>query len=213
MFRSTLSQNAQAALALLGRSNCLPAKTYLAGGSALALHYGYRISVDFDFFTPTAFKGKKVMESLQSIGMFVFQEAAEKNTLLGLFNSVKFSLFLYEYPVLFTPLLFDGISVLDPRDIAAMKIAAVMDRGTKKDFIDLFFLIKKEVPLEAMFKYYDKKYKSFANNLYSIITSLSYFDDAEKTDMPKMIAKISWDEVKKFFQEETIRLAKKYLYD
>ncbi len=211
MFTGTLSQNAQDALALLGNAKCLPAKTYLAGGSALALHYGHRISVDFDFFTPTAFKGEIIMKSLQSIGTFVFQEAAEKNTLLGLFNRVKFSLFFYNYPVLFNPVLFQGISILDPRDIAAMKIAAVMDRGTKKDFIDLLFLTKKGITLEDAFQYYDRKYKALANNLYSIITSLSYFEDADNSDMPEMIEKISWNEVKKFFQKEVIRLSHTYL--
>lgn len=211
MFTGTLSQNAQAALALLGKDQCLPIKTYLAGGSALALHYGHRISIDFDFFTPTEFKGEVIMKSLQSIGTFVFQEAAEKNTLLGLFNKVKFSLFLYNYPVLFNPALFQGISILDPRDIAAMKIAAIMDRGTKKDFIDLFFLIKKGITLEEMLRYYDRKYKALANNLYSIITSISYFEDADNSDMPEMIAKITWDEIKEFFQKEVVRLAHIYL--
>ena len=211
MHTGTLSQSAQDALALLGKSQCLPSKTYLAGGSALALHYGHRISVDFDFFTPTIFKGKTIMKLLQSIGNFEFQEAAEKNTLLGMFNKVKFSLFLYDYPVIFKPTIFKGIAVLNPKDIAAMKIAAVMDRGTKKDFIDLYFLNKNKIAFEFMFKFYDKKYKMFANNLYSIITSLSYFDDAEKTTIPEMIEKLSWEEVKEFFKNEVVRLAHKYL--
>lgn len=211
MHTGTLSQNAQNALALLGKAKCLPANTYLAGGSALALHYGHRISADFDFFTPTEFKGKAIMKSLQSIGSFNFQEAAEKNTLLGLFNQVKFSLFLYEYPILFPPASFQGIAILDSRDIAAMKIAAVMDRGTKKDFIDLLFLTKKRISLEDAFQYYDRKYKVLANNLYSIITSLSYFEDAEKSDMPKMIKQITWKEVKEFFKKEVVRLANKYI--
>lgn len=211
MFTGTLSKDAQHALALLGQAKYLPLKTYLAGGSALALHYGHRISVDFDFFTPTEFKSEAIMRLLQSIGSFQFKEAAEKNTLLGLFNNVKFSLFLYTYPVLFKLIEFEGVSILDPRDIAAMKIAAVMDRGTKKDFIDLFFLVKKGIALEEMFRYYDRKYQALANNLYSIMTSLSYFEDAEDSDMPEMIQKTHWIEIKQFFKKETIRLTKKYI--
>lgn len=211
MFTAVLSKSAKNALALLGKNKVLPKKTYLAGGSALALHFGHRISVDFDFFTPSSFKGKDIVKKLNKFGIFVFQEAAEKNTLLGLFEKVKFSLFLYEYPLVFKPVNFLGITVADPKDIAAMKLAAIMDRGTKKDFIDVYFLIKKGVSIENAFEYYDKKYGMLANNLYSLLKGFAYFDDAENLEMPEMIDKISWDEVKKFFRKEVVRLAEKYI--
>ena len=211
MFTNTLSRNAQNALALLGENNILPPDTYLAGGSCLALQYGHRISVDFDFFTPHSFVGKKIIEKLKRIGIFILQETAEKNTLLGLFNSVKFSIFLYEYPLVSDYVLYNKIKLASPQDIAAMKLAAAMDRGTKKDFIDLFFLSKNGIGLDLALKYYDKKYQKLANNIYSIIKSLSYFDDAEKLEMPEMLEKINWEEVKTFFQQETLRLAKKYI--
>jgi hypothetical protein len=92
-----------------------------------------------------------------------------------------------------------------------MKIAAVMDRGYKKDFIDLFFLSQKGIGLEKCFEVYDKKYKALKNNLYSIIISLSYFDDAENSAMPVMLTKISWSGIRKFFEQEAVRLGKKYL--
>ena len=136
MFTRTLSQSAQNALVLLGRNKILPENTYLAGGSSLALQFGHRISVDFDFFTPTRFDGEELRQKLNNIGKFVFQEADEKDTLLGVFNQVKFSIFRYRYPLVFTPLNFLDISLAAPEDIAAMKLAAIMDRGTKKDFID-----------------------------------------------------------------------------
>jgi len=211
MFTNTLSKNAQHALAILGENKILPDKTYLAGGSALALQYGHRISVDFDFFTPSTFVGKQIKKELEKKGEFVFQEANEKNTLLGIFNNVKFSLFRYDYPLIFPPINFLGVLIADPKDIAAMKLAAIMDRGTKKDFIDLFFLIKKGVSIEESFAYYDKKYKVLANNVYSLVTSLSYFLDAEKTDMPEMIEKVDWEKIKDFFRKEVVRIAKKYI--
>ncbi len=211
MFTTVLSKNAKAALALLGKSRILPEKTYLAGGSALALHYGHRISVDFDFFTPFDFKGQETVKKLEKIGKFIFQEAAEKNTLLGLFEDVKFSLFKYDYPLIISSINYLGIEIARPEDIFAMKLAAIMDRGTIKDFIDVYFLIKKGISLEQSFEYYNKKYKNLANNIYSIIKSLSYFDDADLKEMPEMIEKINWEEVKKFFQKETIRLADKYI--
>ncbi|NCN22127.1 nucleotidyl transferase AbiEii/AbiGii toxin family protein [Candidatus Falkowbacteria bacterium] len=175
------------------------------------MQFGHRISVDFDFFTPTQFKSAEIVDRLNKIGKFVFQEAAEKNTLLGLFENVKFSLFLYKYPLIFKPIEYLGVYLADPKDIAAMKLAAIMDRGTKKDFIDLFFLNKNGVSIEQAFGHYDKKYKSLANNIYSLVKSLSYFEDAEKLEMPEMIEKINWEEVKEFFRKEVLKLADKYL--
>lgn len=198
-------------MAVLGKNRIFPKDTYLAGGSALALHFGHRISIDFDFFTQRNFRGKELTEKLKQIGTFEFQEAAEKNILLGLFNQVKFSLFQYDYALLFKPVPYFGTKLAHPKDIAAMKIAAVMDRGTKKDFIDLYFLNKNNISLASAFHYYDKKYKFLANNLYSILKSLTYFEEADSSDMPEMIKKISWDEVKDFLRKETIRLTKKYI--
>lgn len=211
MFTTVLSKTAQTALAVLGKSKLLPEKTYLAGGSALALHFGHRISIDFDFFTPSHFKGKEIVKKIEKIGRFKFQEAQEKDTLLGIFEGVKFSLFRYDYPLVFKPIDFLSISIAHPKDIAAMKLAAIMDRGTKKDFIDIYFFIKKGISIEEAFKYYDKKYKLLANNLYSLIKGLSYFDDAELTDLPEMKTKVDWEVVKKFLQNEVIKLAKKYI--
>lgn len=210
MFTAVLSQNAQNALALLGKSGYLPNKTYLAGGSSLALQYGHRISVDFDFFTPEKFDENAVAELLQKLSTFRITDK-HPNTLSGDFNRVKFSLFQYKYPLVAPAIPFNDINLASPKDIAAMKLAAIMDRGTKKDFIDLYVLWQKGIAVEDAFNYYEKKYKSLSNNLYSLIKSLSYFDDADGLVMPEMIAKISWLEVKKFFKKETIRLAKKYL--
>ncbi|PIY68720.1 hypothetical protein COY90_04440 [Candidatus Roizmanbacteria bacterium CG_4_10_14_0_8_um_filter_39_9] len=211
MFATALSKDAQDALALLGKTRLLPKDTYLAGGSALALHYNHRISIDFDFFTPTHFVGKEIIQELNKVGVFELQETAERDTLLGLFNKVKFSLFLYEYPLILKPVLFLDVPIVSPEDIAAMKLSAVMDRGTKKDFIDLYFLSIKGVSVGKGFEYYETKYKALANNVYSLVKALAYFDDAEKMGMPDMIVKIDWEEIKEFFRKEAVSLAEKYL--
>lgn len=92
-----------------------------------------------------------------------------------------------------------------------MKIATVMDRGLRKDFIDLFFLCQKGINLDKCMQFYDRKYRVLRSNLYNIITSLSYFVDAENSEMPVMLKKANWKEIKKFFEFETVRLGKKYL--
>lgn len=92
-------------------------------------------------------------------------------------------------------------------DIAAMEIDAICSRGTKRDFIDLYFLIKKFTP-DKILKFYDKKYGKLSNNIYHILKSLNYFEDANPQVSPKMLIPVSWEEIKKFFQTEVIALTK-----
>jgi len=210
MFTGTLPENAQKSLAILGASNPLPPKTYLAGGSGLALYLDHRISVDFDFFTSESFDQESLAKDLSKVGKFSVTSISP-DTLLGIFNDTKFSIFRYQYPLVFETSECLGIKVANIKDIGAMKIAAIMGRGTKKDYIDLYFLSKEGTSLDDCLKYYDEKYGALASNIYSIVTSLTYFNEAEGTEMPKMIKDISWEDVKKFFQNESVRLAKKLL--
>lgn len=209
MFTKTLSGSAQDSLAVLGKSGLFKA-AYLAGGSALALHLGHRYSLDFDFFASQSFDAKELVIKLSQLGDFK-KETIQSETILGVFNEIKFSFFYYRYSLIKKPGWFLELSVADPADIAAMKIAAIVDRGTKRDFVDLYFLIKEKYTAEGILNFYNKKYKKLSENIYSILKSLRYFEDAEESEMPRMIKRVSWEEVKRFFEKETVRLGKKYL--
>ena len=102
-----------------------------------------------------------------------------------------------------------GIRIASILDIACMKLDAVSGRGTKRDFIDLYFICQKE-KLAKIFKLFEKKYQKADYNLAFIQKSLVYFIDAEKDEMPKMIKKVSWEEVKRFFEKEVLKLSKEY---
>ena len=208
MFTKTLSSATQVSLALLGKSGLLK-DAYLAGGSALALHLGHRYSLDFDFFTRKHFKAENLINNLKKIGKFE-KITLTQDTLLGTFNSVKFSLFYLEYPLIQKTRPFLNISLASCADIAAMKLAALVDRGTKRDFIDLYFLAKEKYNLKTILNFYNKKYRKLQENIYSILKALKYFEDAEESEIPKMIKKVSWEEVKRFFGKEVLKLSKKY---
>lgn len=211
MFAAVLSDDAQNALALLGTSGVVK-RAYLAGGSALALHYGHRHSEDFDFFTPTPFDPKILEKTLQSMGHFT-ASFAQGISLIGEFDAVKMSYFQYDYPLIAPTMLFSGVALADPVDIAAMKLSAIMDRGTKRDFVDVYELVRHGISFDTMFSAYDQKYRAFEANMFSLMRALQYFDDAETTNMPDMITPLSWGEVKEFFNREVVRLAKKYFED
>ncbi len=210
MFPRTLSEHARKTLALLGEKKILPPGTYLAGGSALALHLGHRRSIDFDFFTNIEFETKEVKNKLKKIGKYD-EEVETPRTMLGKFNGIKFSLFYYPYNLIRETTPFGEILLASKEDIAAMKLVAITDRGTKKDFIDLYFLATECFSIEKMFEFYDEKYQNFESNKLTLLKALQYFEDAEKSEMPEMIKKVDWEKVKRFFREETIRLAKKYI--
>lgn len=206
MFTKALLPDTIRALKLVSKISIVK-KSYLAGGTALALHLGHRYSVDLDFFTNSVFDEKTLLSELKTLPEYK-EDGTGWRTVWGKMSNTKFSLFYYQYPLVKKTVNFEGIQILQKEDIAAMKVHAVEDRGTKRDFIDLYFLAK-EFSMEQMFKFYDQKYKCLKTHKYIIIRSLNYFDEAElEEENPKMIKKVSWDEVKKFFQEQTIKLAK-----
>jgi len=179
----------------------------LAGGTALALQLGHRISYDLDFFTQEEFDEGMLLPEIEKISDFQLERIAWK-TILGKFKDVRFSIFYYKYPLLYPARKFGMINVIDIHDIAAMKIAAIASRGTKRDFVDLYFICKEDVSLVKAIQLYDKKYKNLATTEIHIMKSLVYFDDAEPENVPKMLKRAVWKDIKRYFETEIRKLAK-----
>jgi len=125
-------------------------------------------------------------------------------------GDVKFSLFYYSYPLLKKPVKFKNINLASIDDISAMKIAAISERGTKRDFVDLYFILQK-IQINDVLRFYEQKYKKLASNSVHIRKSLIYFDDAEDENMPKMLKQISWKEVKSFYEQEVKKISQEIL--
>ena len=133
-------------------------------------------------------------------------------TIFGKIYGNDFSFFYYKYPLLYKTHPFIGINVADLKDIAAMKIHAISDRHTKRDFIDLYFILNENiVTLDDVFILYDRKYKVLKQNKFILIKSLAYFDLADEDPMPEMIKPVNWSQVKKYFIEEQRKIAKAFL--
>lgn len=178
---------------------------YLAGGTALSLQIGHRISQDLDFFSAQEFNESMLMQKLSAIGEFQL-EKNERQTIIGILNGTKISFLGYNYPLL-APLKNDGnINIADIIDIACMKIDAISNRGAKRDFIDVYFIIQEFFPLKNILEYFNKKYASLNYNVMHVKKSLVYFEDADNEPMPKMLKMANWDEIKKFFVDEVVKL-------
>jgi len=169
---------------------------YLAGGIALALQLGHRKSIDLDLFSEKDFSTGKLKTVLSRVGKLkVYSE--EERTLNANLNGVKISFLGYKYKMLFPLVKYDrNLKLADTRDIACMKIDAISSRGSKKDFIDLYFLLKK-YSLKKILSLFDKKYQEIEYSQLHILKSLIYFQDAERDPMPLMLKSVNWDEVKR----------------
>jgi len=205
MFEETLTRKAGKNLAILGHSGVLK-DAYLAGGTAAALQLGHRVSLDFDFFTDKEFVPKDFSARLSGLGVFD-EEQADRGTVLGKFEGIKFSLFIYKYRLVFKPSRYLSLDIADIRDIAAMKIDAIATRGAKRDFVDLYFICRAGHKLKKILDVYNRKYEKLASNIVHIQKSLVFFNDAEPEEMPKMLKPCEWEEVKGFFENEVKKIA------
>lgn len=178
---------------------------YLAGGTALSLQIGHRISQDLDFFSAQEFDESMFTQELSVIGRFQMEKNA-RQTIIGILNDTKISFLGYNYPLI-APLKNDSnINIADIIDIACMKIDAISNRGAKRDFIDVYFIIQEFFPLKNILEYFNKKYASLNYNVMHVKKSLVYFEDADNEPMPKMLKMANWDEIKKFFVDEVVKL-------
>jgi len=170
----------------------------LAGGTGLALHMGHRISEDLDFFRADSFNVEKLHECLKKIAEYeTLQE--DSSTLTVIISGVKISFFCIGDPFIFETVSFSFFSIADIRDIALMKLIAISGRGSRKDFVDLYSILRRGYILQDFFKLLPKKYSKGRANAYHILKSLAYFEDAEKEPMPRMLEPFDWNECRNLF--------------
>ena len=176
----------------------------LVGDTSLALQFGHRYSVDLDFFGSLDDTLFTFRECLVGIGhVNVIKET--KSIRIYNIDGVKIDFVDYSrYPWLADAVEEEGLILASPRDIAAMKVNAIEGRGTRKDFVDIYFLLQ-HYSLNEILGFYQEKYPE--HSLFRALMSLSYFDDAEKQMMPKMYAPDSWDEMKAYIIKEVEKIS------
>jgi predicted nucleotidyltransferase component of viral defense system len=165
---------------------------YLVGGTALALQYGHRISVDIDLFTESAFDAVRLRERLTRRYQLI-ESTVEENTLTGLIDGIKCDCMAHQYSMVTGVQDYDGVRLIAVEDIAAMKLNAIANRGSKKDFWDLHEL-SRHFDREQVFSFYEKKYPR--GSRWSVEKSLSYFLDADGEPDPICLKGLNWSQVK-----------------
>lgn len=178
----------------------------LAGGTGLALQMGHRISEDLDLFRPGPFDPTLILEGLARLGPVAVQARSAGALHLRL-EGLRVSFLTAQAPLLFPGTRYRGLTIADPRDIAVMKLVAIGGRGSRKDFIDLYFFLRDGVGLETLFSLLRRRFTGIDYNAYHLLKSLVYFDDAETEPMPRMLKPVSWAEIRAAIVAEVRRLA------
>ena len=171
---------------------------YLAGGTALAMVYGHRKSVDLDWFTRQAISDPLVLaQRLRDFGLAFETGQTAPGTLYGQIHGVRLSFIEFRYPLLQPVQVWQemGTPLASLDDLACMKLSAVAQRGARKDFYDLHALLTHHRPLKELLGLYQHKFS--VQDLTPVIYGLAYFDDAEQEPEPVLLVNISWRQIKK----------------
>lgn len=182
---------------------------YLAGGSATALQLGHRISRDLDFFTPESFSILELLENLSKIQKPQVRQE-EPGTLTVIMGDIPMSFFEYKAKLLKSPISFESVRIASLLDIALMKLVTIGQRGARRDFVDLYYIMQNEKwPFKSLLARIPEKYPQIDFPSYHFIRALGFFEDAEK-DPPLLMLdeEYSWDTIVFFFKEASKSLIK-----
>jgi hypothetical protein len=171
----------------------------LVGGTSLALQIGHRKSIDLDlfgYFEIDEYHLSSILGQFDSVKLL--NKSANIKTFL--INEIKVDFVNYPYHWLEPCQTINGIRLATIKDITAMKLSAITGRGTKKDFIDIFSLFD-YFSLAEMLQFYRDKFPDGTEFL--VLKSLTYFEDAEKEQIPFMLKEIDWEAVKSKIVFET----------
>ena len=171
----------------------------LVGGTSLALQIGHRTSIDLDLFTSASYDLSTIPDQIKHLGQI--RIVNQTPNILNLYlNEIKVDFVSYQYNFLSPGIIEDKIRLASIPDIAAMKLAAITGRGSRKDFIDLYFILQLYSLIE-LFDFYKTKFPDGSDLL--VFKSLTYFDDAEIEPVPNMIKTADWNDVKNKIITET----------
>lgn len=175
---------------------------YLAGGTGLALQLGHRDSIDFDFFSTNEINTEKLFLNIKNVfkdySIKIVQNT--KNTLTVLIDqNIKLSFFTYDYDLIDELINEPCIKIASIKDIACMKLSAIVSRASIKDYIDLYYILK-EISLKTIIECLKKKMPELEINL--VLKSLIYFKDVKQEKIKfKNNKNIEFNKIQDYFKK------------
>jgi hypothetical protein len=174
----------------------VPSGTYwfLIGGHAVRCFAPYRPSDDVDFGVIDARSKGELLRHLRSNGTVEVRERAD-DTVHATFDGIDISIFVL--PKLARHV--QGGS-LDARGILATKLHAILDRGTRRDFFDLYVMLEQHrLGISECLQALRVVYGSEVNDGL-VLRAITYFDDADHEAPLPGEGRSDWKVVKAFFE-------------
>jgi len=173
----------------------------LVGGTALSLQIGHRISIDLDLFTTEVFDEKNLLEILINKFSSTRVTSISNNCINMYINDIKVDFIRHAYKTISKSRTEEKIRLMSLEDITAMKINAICNRGSKKDFYDIYYLLE-VFKLSEILDFFSIKYPN--TDVFFAKKSIVYFENAELEPPPITIEDLSWEDVKTML-ENTVK--------
>ena len=210
LFWETISPDMRSILGGFSHSE-IGTKFYLAGGTALALQLGHRLSVDLDFFSPTE-DIPTLRHTLERALASFFPTLADSawGNLVYLARNIRIGFYGYGYEMVAPLIETQEARLASAEDIALMKLDALLSRAARKDFYDLYFICQR-IPLRRILDLAPGKYPSIRDFETQAVKRLVYFENAEADPNPKLLLPVSWQHVKEYFIQTSKQIAGDWL--
>ena len=154
---------------------------YLGGGTSVALQFGHRMSIDFDWFTQGPMGDPLALaEHARQVGLKISNTQIASGTLHAIINKVRVSFFEYPYVSIGEPSIWPDSHVT---------------------------LALRHKPITDLLSLYQRKYDT--TDIAHVLLGLTYFDDADAEPSPVMMENLPWDKIKQQFLHWAIELADK----
>lgn len=188
---------------------------YLAGSAALTLYLGHRPIRDLDLMSQVrrlrAIERRDLLQEFLDLDAATQVETARDGFLnLRLSGELGLRLYHYPYPLVETEDFFRGLAVASPIDLGLMKLGAIISRGARRDFVDLYLLCR-EISLARLLDRAADKFGHVRDFRLQALKGLSDLSQVEDEPMPKLTHSLDWQVVVDWLQEEVRQLGRQYL--
>jgi hypothetical protein len=185
---------------------------YLAGSAALALYTGHRPVTDVDLMTNAnrlaSAERRDLLGDLLAQDAETAVETARDGYLfarLGAGVGVRF--FYYPYPLVQPFEDLDGLAVASAADLGLMKLGAIISRGTRRDFVDLYLLCR-ELPLATLLDLAEDKFGHVRDFPLQALKGLADLSEVPGEPMPRLGSPLDWAEVEAWLRAEVRELGR-----
>jgi hypothetical protein len=210
LFWNTISADMRVLLTRFADTE-IGARFYLAGGTALSLQLGHRLSVDLDFFSPSEDIPAVRAQLDQALTPFqpILADSAWGN-LVYLARDIRIGFYGYGHALVAPLVQAESARLASQEDIALMKLDALLARAMRKDFYDLYF-ITQNIPLPRLYELAPQKYPSVRDFEAQTVKRLVYFENAEQDTAPDLLQPLAWQDVKAYFVAQSAQIGRSWL--